>query len=56
VRDTAQTCSCSRNLGNIDAGGQLVLWAKFPAPPDDVQKLTVEIPHFPPLDEVPLSR
>jgi hypothetical protein len=30
--------------------------AKFPAPPDDVQKIGAAIPHFLPLDDVPLSR
>jgi hypothetical protein len=56
VRDADGTCVCSRNIANIAAGSQSVLWAKFPAPPDDVQKITVEIPHFPPIEDVPISR
>ena len=56
VRDTDKACVCSSNIANIAAGSQSVLWAKFPAPPDDVQKITVEIPHFPPFEDVPITR
>jgi hypothetical protein len=56
VRDTDETCVCSRNIGNISGGSQSVLWAKFPAPPDDVQKITVVFPHFPPFEDVPITR
>jgi hypothetical protein len=56
VRDTNGTCVCSRDIANIAAGSQSLLWAKFPAPPDDVQKITVEIPHFPPIEDVPITR
>jgi hypothetical protein len=56
VRDTDGACLCSRQIQDIAPGAQSVLWAKFPAPPDDVQKMTVEIPHFPPLEDVPISR
>ncbi|MFY9531457.1 MAG: hypothetical protein WAR24_21340, partial [Candidatus Acidiferrales bacterium] len=53
VRDADGACVCSSNIANIAAGSQSVLWAKFPAPPDDVQKITVEVPHFPPFEDVP---
>jgi hypothetical protein len=56
VRDTDGACVCSRNIANIAAGSQSVLWAKFPAPPDDVQRITVEIPHFPPFEDLPITR
>jgi hypothetical protein len=56
MRDTDGSCVCSQHIANIAAGSQSVLWAKFPAPPDDVQKITVEIPHFPPFEDVPISR
>jgi hypothetical protein len=56
VRDTDRACACSSNIANVPVGSQSVLWAKFPAPPDDVQKITVEIPHFPPFEDVPISR
>lgn len=56
IRDTGGACLCSRQVQAIAPGAQSVLWAKFPAPPDDVQKMTVEIPHFPPLEDVPVSR
>jgi hypothetical protein len=56
VRDADGSCVCSRDIANIAAGSQSVLWAKFPAPPDDVQKITVEVPHFPPIEDVPITR
>jgi hypothetical protein len=55
VRDSDGACVCSREVQAIAPGSQSVLWAKFPAPPDDVQKITVEIPHFPPFEDVPVS-
>lgn len=56
VRDTGGACLCSREIQAIAPGAQSVLWAKFPAPPEDVQKVTVEVPHFPPLEDIPVSR
>jgi hypothetical protein len=53
--DTAGACVCSSDIAYIAAGSQSLLWAKFPAPPDDVQKITVEIPHFPPFEDVAIS-
>ena len=57
VRDTENTCACSRGLSrDIAPGSRANLWAKFPAPPDDVQKISVVIPHFTPMDDVPISK
>jgi hypothetical protein len=56
VRDTENACLCSRGLASIKPQTRANLFAKFPAPPDDVQKITVVIPHFTPMDDVPISR
>jgi hypothetical protein len=56
MRDSSGGCICSRNIATIAPGSQAVLWAKFEAPPDDVQKISVTIPHFPPFEDVPISR
>jgi hypothetical protein len=56
ARDSEDTCLCSRSVNSVGAGEQLNVWAKFPAPPDDVQKINVAIPHFSPADDVPISR
>lgn len=56
IRDADHNCLCSRNLNNVPAKGSLSLYAKFPAPPDSVQKIEVNIPHFMPMDDVPISR
>lgn len=56
VRDSEGECVCSRGLKDQQAGETRNLWARFPAPPDDVQRISVVVPHFSPLDDVPLSR
>jgi hypothetical protein len=56
ARDSEDTCLCSRGVNSVAAGERLNVWAKFPAPPDDVQKINVSIPHFSPADDVPISR
>ena len=56
VRDTEGACLCSRDLSDIKPRNRANLFAKFPAPPEDVQKITVVIPHFIPMDDVPISR
>jgi hypothetical protein len=56
VRDAEQKCMCSREVADVEPGGRVALWAKFPAPPPDVQKITIEIPHFTPIDDAPISQ
>ncbi|HJT16544.1 MAG TPA: hypothetical protein VJ853_04120, partial [Thermoanaerobaculia bacterium] len=56
VVDTEKNCLCSRKVNSIDANSKVNLWAKFPAPPPDVQKVTIAIPHFQPIDDVPISQ
>jgi len=55
ARDSEGKCVCSRGLKDIDAGASLNVWAKFPAPPADVQKISVIVPHFSPMDDVPIG-
>ena len=56
VLDTEKLCLCSRDSHKVEPKSGANLWAKFPAPPDDIQKIGVVVPHFLPLDDVPLSR
>jgi hypothetical protein len=56
VTDSDGKILSSNDFPDIAARSQIMVWAKFPAPPDDVQKITVEIPHFVPLEDVPISR
>lgn len=56
VRDAEGACVCSSSVPKIEPKSRSNLWAKFPAPPEDVQKITVVIPHFAPMDDVPISR
>jgi len=54
VADSDGNCLCSEHVDDIKPKTQISLWAKFPAPPDNIQKITVEIPHFIPIDDVPI--
>ena len=55
VRDSEKRCLCSVMRANIEVGGRANLWAKFPAPPEDVKLIAVMVPHFAPMDDVPVS-
>lgn len=56
ARDSEGKCVCSTKVPDVAPHSRLSLWAKFPAPPDDVQKISIVIPHFQPLDDVAISR
>jgi hypothetical protein len=56
IRDSEKKCVCSRDLKGVTPKSRMNLWAKFPAPPENVEKITVVIPHFMPMDDVPISR
>ena len=56
VRDSENKCDCSRGVKDVAAKSRVNLWARFPAPPDNVEKIGVVIPHFAPMDDAPLSR
>lgn len=56
LRDSEKTCLCSRDVENIEPGGSTLLWARFPAPPESVETIAVVVPHFIPMDDVPISR
>ena len=56
VRDSKNTCDCSQGLSSVASKSRMNLWARFPAPPDNVEKIGVVVPHFSPMDDVPLSK
>jgi hypothetical protein len=56
LRDSEGNCVCSRKLGDIAAQGRMNLWARFPAPPVATQKISIVIPRFVPVDDVPITR
>ena len=56
VRDSKNACDCSQGLSSVAAKSRMNLWARFPAPPDNVEKIGVVVPHFSPMDDVPLSK
>src|SRR3954447_11086959 len=56
VRDTGGKCVCSQGIKDVQPGDTENFWARFPAPPDNVQKITVVVPHFQPMDDVPIGK
>ena len=56
VRDTDGKCVCSQGVHGLKPGDTVNVWARFPAPPDNVPKVTIIVPHFQPMDDVPLSK
>jgi hypothetical protein len=57
VRDSDNHCLCSRDINrNLAPNASAAFWAKFPAPPDSVQRIGIVVPHFIPMDDVPISR
>jgi hypothetical protein len=56
VRDSQGHCDCSGKLKDVDPKSRVNLWARFPAPPENVEKIGVVVPRFSPMDDVPLSR
>jgi len=42
--------------GDLAPGQQRLNWAKFPAPPASSTKITIQIPHFAPFDDIPVSQ
>lgn len=56
VRDAANTPVASQHTNrHIAAGKSTGSWAKFPAPPPDVTKITVAIPNAAPFEDVPIK-
>jgi hypothetical protein len=55
VRDNTGKCACS-TIAQVKAGSRANLWAKFAAPPDSIEKITVVFPEFQPIDGVPISK
>jgi hypothetical protein len=56
VRDAEKHCICSHDIPAVKPKSSLNLWAKFPAPAEGVEKIGVVVPHFIPMDDVPVSQ
>lgn len=53
--DSEGKCLCSVDISALQPRARVSLWAKFPAPPPDVQSISVMIPRFAPIEEIPIS-
>lgn len=59
IMDSSGTCLCSGKTSNdfsqrVEPGDQIAYWSLFSIP-DNVQQLTVEIPNFTPIEDIPIS-
>lgn len=52
---TSQTSTHSYGVLTLNSGGTISAWAKFPAPPANVQTISVYIPGTPPFEDVPIG-
>ena len=55
VKDSSGKCECTAIKGNVTKDSPVNLWAKFPAPPESVQKITVVVSGFEPVESVPIT-
>jgi hypothetical protein len=56
VRDADKLCICSHDIPAVKPKSSLSLWAKFPAPAEGVDKIGIVMPHFIPMDDVPIGK
>jgi hypothetical protein len=56
VRDSENVPVAAGHKSDLRAGVTLPVWAKFPAPPESVEKITVVVPHAPPFDDVRITK
>ncbi len=56
LKGADKKCLCSQGLDDVASKSRVNAWAKFAAPPADVQKIAVVVPRFIPLEDVPIGR
>ncbi len=56
VKDGEGSCVCDDQVSYLERRSRVNRWARFPAPSDDVERISIVIPNFPPIEDVPLSR
>lgn len=55
VKDASGKCLCTEIKGDVAKDKPVNLWAKFPSPPTTVQKITVVVSGFEPIESVPIT-
>jgi len=56
LRDDQGKPECTSGLGAIPPGGQVTAWIRFPAPPAEVSRITVQVPNLAPFGEVVIAQ
>lgn len=55
LTDSEKQPLSSRGGKKLQAGAKISLWAKFPAPPASVTKITVEVPNTAPFEDLVIT-
>jgi hypothetical protein len=55
VRDAQRNCVCATGIATLGKAERANAWAKFQAPLDNVQRVTVVVPGFEPVEAVPIT-
>ena len=50
-----ESCFCSALSGPLESGSSETLWVVYPAPPEDLDTMTVVTPLTPPMMDIPIS-
>jgi hypothetical protein len=56
LKDSEGKCVCTNGTDYVKPGMRVSAYAKFPAPPPEVKAISVNIPDFIPIDDVPISQ
>lgn len=59
IMDENGSCLCSGSISNdlvqnLGSGDEVAYWSLFSVP-DDIDSVTVEIPNFDPIEDIPIS-
>jgi hypothetical protein len=54
AKDSDSICVCTDDMDAVKAKSSAIIWVKYAAPPETTQKVTVQIPHFVPIEDVPI--
>lgn len=56
LKGADKKCVCSQGIEDLAPKSRVNVWARFTAPPADVQKIAIVVPHFIPVEDVPIAR
>jgi hypothetical protein len=55
LKDATGEYICSGDPGNITANSSKISWFKFPAPPSEVEEISIVLPGCAPFEDIPIE-